>query len=153
MALSRLVLKNGLLGLFESGNYPENTREAGVNFSNVIDIYSVSIIPTSVSFAEAKSMFVSAFLGAEWKQSMEVFVDAVEAYCRTLATGMAVPGFKGIPPVGRALLSKQMEGLGVLSLSGCSVEEWCENASMAIDGYFRTGTFLNVATGIAVPWS
>lgn len=153
MALSKLVLKQGLMSLFDEELFPETYEGAANNFSWVVNNYALTIVPPSTSFESARREFVSAFIENKSKESIEILVDAVRGYCEVLAIGMQIPGCVVVSPTGSVALTAGMEIVAEQSLQGMDGEGWVEMVSSLIDSYFRTGKVIQTETGTITPWS
>lgn len=153
MALVLDTLKRELKNLVSnSDNFPDSFAGAAQNFANALNEYGKMVVPSSVSSEAAKAAFVSAFIASQPKQSLEIVVDGVVAYCVALAVGMA-PVWVGTPPPSSTSLLAAMIAAGQIALDGGSSDDWANSAASAIDTYFRTGTATNSTTGVVVIWS
>ena len=153
MALDRLKLKSELMLFLDEKNFPGDYWGAAENFSNAINNYALTITPTSTNFELVRKEFVDMFMSSRRKENIEILIDSIKWYCSTLAIGMQTPGYTVTSPVGGGALSIGLRALAENSLKGMSASDWAETASQIIDAYFRTGTVIQVGTGIVVPWS
>ena len=153
MPLVKETLVNALKNLVSNvNNFPDSYEQAAVNFSNAINNYGSLVVPPSTTSELAKQAFVSAFIASKPKQSLEILVDAISAYCISLATGM-VPTFVGVPPATTPALKSALNIAGQIALNGGSADDWASAAATAIDTYFKTGTATNSSTGATITWT
>lgn len=153
MALVIATLLNGLKGMVNNpDNFPDTFEQAAANFADVINNYGSLVTPPSTTSAAAKAACSAQFIASKSKQSLDIIIDAVQAYCVALAPGMA-PAFVGTPPPTTAALKTAIDAAGQVALNGGSADAWAQAAATVIDIYFRTGIAANVQTGVPVPWS
>ena len=153
MALVVATLLNGLKGMVSNpDNFPDTFEQAALNFADVINNYGSAVTPPSTTSAAAKSACSAQFIASKSKQSLDIIIDAVQAYCQALALGMA-PTFAGTPPPTTAAMKTAIDAAGQVALNGGAADDWAQAAATAIDAYFKTGIAVNSTTGVAVPWS
>lgn len=153
MPLVKQVLENSLKNLVSNpDNFPDSYEQAAANFADAINDYGKLVVPSTTTSELAKQAFVSAFIASKPKQSLDILVDAITAYCVSLATGMA-PAFVGVPPTTTPILQAALQLAGQIALNGGTADDWASAAATAIDTYFRTGTATNSSTGVTITWS
>ena len=155
MALVVSTLQDKLKQLVaNSENFPDSYELAASNFGNAVNDYGSLVTPPTTTAAAGLAAFISAFIASKPKQSLEIFADAVEAYCAALAPGMA-PAFVATPPtpVAKIAMVEALNIAGEAAKNGGSAEAWAAAAATAIDTYFHTGIAVNSVSGVTIPWA
>lgn len=155
MALVKSVLENGLRELMDPeyvnfSGFPETTIEVASRWSEIVDNYAKSVLPTSLSSAAAKSAFNSIMLGISptVPNGIALLISAFTAYAASLAGGMA-PTFTGVPPITPVNLTPVISA----GLGGASGDVTAALMANIIHTWFKTGTAINVSSGATITWN
>jgi len=159
MPLSSSVLEQELSKFMDSESdsfegSPENGIEFAQKFSSAINVYTSSIVPPSTTLIAAQAALKGSLMtvGPHPGSPFLVAVTAgMAAYTAALVPGM-LPAFTAVPPVSPVgpLILASVIPLGV-ARSPAAV--CIATLASTIDGWFRTGIAVNVASGVTILWS
>lgn len=138
---------------FESSNFntfPENVPEAAALWSSAIDKYLGVVTPDSTTSSAAKAAFQSSFMSINNASGNGLIVLAlsIQTYATVLATGM-LPKFTGVPPTAPLILEPVMS----IGMSGGSSSDCINMLASLIDTWAKTGTAVQIPTGVVIPWT
>jgi len=132
--------------LFEG--FPKSTSETANRWANIVDIYTIDMIPTSTSRDQAKFLFSRSMEQVDIGTGFVVLKLAFATYANTLSLGMN-PTFTGIAPVTPILL----ETVAPIGLGGGSAKEVAIAMANIIQQWFKTGVAINTSSGASINWN
>lgn len=144
-------LVDGILSLNDEQNpnfqgWVESSLIACERWATIIDNYASKVIPASTTFVLAKQALFTELLNVDTIGENAIQLGLTK-YATILGSGMA--GFTGvIPPVPIVLTPIFQAGFG-----GASSVEIANMLAITIDGWFRTGTAINISSGAVVNWN
>jgi hypothetical protein len=152
MPLSKDFLKKEIIKITDSNDpthegFPNDLQEASVRWSNAINLYASQIIPVSTT-SESARVSLQAHLMTVPTLGEQGFINGLIAYSTVLATGM-LPTFNGVIPPIPPVLTPAF----VIGFNGGSSEDVAEQMSNIIDIWFKTGTAINISSGVVTNWN
>ncbi len=159
MPLSSTVLEQELSKFMdpESAAFdaaPKSGAEFAQKFSSAINTYASSIVPPSTTLSAAQAALQGNLMTVGPPPGMlfpVAITTGMAAYATALVPGM-LPAFAAVPPVaplGPLILAAVMP----LGMGGASEAACVTALASTIDGWFKTGTAVNTASGATIPWS
>lgn len=147
--LEKGILKDEILKITDINfvgfeEFPISIDAAAERWANVLFEYAKEIVPPSATIVQAKDMARSQFalIGVNRKQ----FEIAITKFAEILKDGMI--GFTGVMPT----FILDMEHIFNKGFNGASSETIAEEISEYIDVWFKTGTAINISSGVTINW-
>ena len=128
--------------------FPEDTTEAGVRWSEVVDVAASGVVPVTSAAATAKITFAADLTAQLEASSPTPFVLAFTNYAVTIAAGMSATHVGTVPPVPISFTSVYAIGNG-----GGTAEACAQEMATVIKDWFETGTAVINGGGPTIPWA
>ena len=154
MALIKKILSDEL-SKFTDGEsisfdkFPTDISEASEFWSNAVNTYGKTIAPPSTTADKAKKDMKDMLATMNDTNGAVIFPLAILTYATSLSAGFP-PVFTGVPPV--TPLAPLLNPIYTLGFAGAKSGEIVEALSTIIDSWFKTGTAINIATGVTITW-
>lgn len=135
--------------------FPKTCNLATSSWSECFFVYSKEMIPSSANFEIAKSTCKSILSGicsaSSMSESASIFVNAITQFAQNVSDGISIanPGvLNGVPPTSTLVLMP----IFLKAMNGGSAKEFAEELSEETHNFFKTGTAINVNTGLIINW-
>ena len=125
--------------------FPKSIDEAAERWSNAIFKHCEDVVPPSITLQQAKQICYLEFLKVS--NNPKQFEIAIMKFAEVMKDGMI--GFNGVmPPTDLNLITVFLKGF-----SGSSSLDIANELSEKIHAWFKTGTAINVSSGITINWN
>jgi len=133
------------VGFEKFEKFPQSIDEAAKRWSNAIFKHCEDVIPPSITLEQAKqSCYIELLKVSSNPKQFEI---AIMKFAEVMKDGMI--GFNGImPPIDLNLFSVFTKGF-----AGASSIDIADELSEKINSWFKTGTAINVSSGITINWN
>lgn len=135
--------------------FPSSCSLATDKWSDCFLLYCQDMIPSSTTKIEAKNLCRDVLLDIcnadDFFESVQIFTNSIIQFCIKLSEGIydgTFQVFQGIPPIGILNLIPVF----LKAKSGGSAYEFAVELAENIDTYFKTGTAINLLTGVTINW-
>ena len=134
--------------------FPESCSLASDKWATCLFLYAENIIPpnTLLEIARANSRAVFIQLCSSnirsLEQSVIIFTNAVTTFAQSILGGFVSSGFNGVMPTYPINLLPIFRK----ALDGGSAIDFAIELSDEIDAYFKTGTAININSGVTINW-
>lgn len=136
----------------EFSSFPNNCSDACRSWSQCYYLYAEKMIPLTSSLILARTKARISLMGicgcSDLLSAATIFENSLNSFAEEVASGIVYP-FSGVKP------KKQLnlEPIFIKALKGGSAEEFAENLSTEIDIWFRSGTAININSGLVINWN
>lgn len=144
-------LNDSSFELFEG--FPNSCSLATKKWANTFFIYAENIVPISNTVSSAKSDAQQILLGicssSSLPQSVAIFTASLVKFAESIMPGFISSSFSGIMPIGQPNLLP----IFIKAMSGGSAKDFAIELSNEIDNWFKTGTAININSGLTINWN
>lgn len=142
----------------EFQGFPESCPLAVTKWAETFYVYAEGILPASNTVILAKSTAQQILLGIcsskTFSQSVTIFTSAVVSFAQQI-----IPGFisgniypnqcNGVMPI----YPLNLFPIFLKAMNGGSAYDFAKELSTEIDNWFKTGTAININSGITINWN
>lgn len=128
--------------------HPETAADGANNWAEAIGGYAELVTPPSSTGLAAKAAFIAIFATTQDNTGETTLKAALTAYAAALGGGMA-PAFTATPPPNPIDLTAWLQ----IPLEAGQDSLRASTLAGLIDGWFRTGTAIQVSSGATVNWN
>lgn len=132
--------------------FPESCSLASSKWAHCLFLYAEQIIPSSSTLVVAEGASQQIFLGLcssnTFDQGVSIFTNAIMIFAQTMITGFTSSGFTGVMPV----KPLNLKPIFLKALDGGSALDFANELSTEIDNWFKSGTAININSGVIINW-